>query len=299
MKYADAAAFRMALEQRLHDRAADGASLARDRKRVTFDRLLARLVTIAEGRWVLKGGFALDLRLDARARSTKDVDIEWRAPEGELMDALLDAAAEETGDFFTFTIERTTAPEDRLGGSHRFRVSASLAGRPFETFSLDVGFRSDGRLGSEPLLTEDLLGFAGIDRVRIEAVPLELQLAEKLHAYTRIYEGGRDSTRVKDLVDLVLIAELSSPDAAALGREVKTIFALRGTHSPPLSLPAPPAGWATPFRRLALEVGIARGLEAAHREAAAMLGPVLSGEIAKGRWSPTDRAWPEEAGGRN
>jgi hypothetical protein len=58
----------MALEQRLRDRAPDGASLARDRKRVAFDRLLARLVTVAEGRWVLKGGFALDLRLDARAR---------------------------------------------------------------------------------------------------------------------------------------------------------------------------------------------------------------------------------------
>jgi hypothetical protein len=299
MKYGDAAAFRMALEQRLRDQASDGASLARDRKRVAFDRLLARLIMVAEGRWVLKGGFALDLRLDARARSTKDVDIEWRAPEGELMDALLDAAAEETGDFFAFTIERTGAPEDRLGGSHRFRVSASLAGRPFETFSLDVGFRADGPLGSEPLLTEDLLGFAGIDQVQIEAVPLEVQLAEKLHAYTRTYEGGRDSTRVKDLVDLVLIAELSSPDPAALAREVKTIFALRGTHSPPLSLPAPPAGWATPFRRLALEVGIAPGLETAHREAAAMLDPILSSEIAEGRWSPTDKAWSEEAGRRH
>jgi hypothetical protein len=299
MRYGDAAGFRMALEQRLRDRAPDGASLARDRKRVAFDRLLARLVMVAEGRWVLKGGFALDLRLDARARSTKDVDIEWRAPEREMMDALLDAAAEETGDFFTFTIERTGPPEDQLGGSHRFRISASLAGRPFETFFLDVGFRTDGPLGSEPLLTDELLGFAGIDRVQIEAVPLELQLAEKLHAYTRTYEGGRDSTRVKDLVDLVLIAKLSRPDAAALGREVKTIFALRETHVPPLSLTAPPAGWTIPFRRLALEVGIAPRLEAGHREAAAMLDPVLSGEVTEGRWNPTDRAWPEETGGRH
>lgn len=72
MRYRDATAFRTALEQRLKDRAAgDGAQLARDRKRVAFDRLLARLLTVAEGRWLLKGGFALDLRLAARARSTK------------------------------------------------------------------------------------------------------------------------------------------------------------------------------------------------------------------------------------
>ena len=42
----------------------------RDRKRVAFDRLLARLAATAPDRWLLKGGFALDLRLAERARST-------------------------------------------------------------------------------------------------------------------------------------------------------------------------------------------------------------------------------------
>ena len=143
MNYQDAAAFRMALEQRLKDGARDGSALSRDRKRVAFDRLLVRLQAVAADRWVLKGGFALDLRLAARARSTKDVDIEWRAEEGELVDTLLDAAEHNAGDFFVLAIERTEAPADRLGGAHRFRVSASLAGRPFETFLLDVGLRAD------------------------------------------------------------------------------------------------------------------------------------------------------------
>ena len=76
MKYEDATAFRQALEQRLKDRAdGDGARLVRDRKRVAFDRLLARLLAVANRQWLLKGGFALDLRLTARARSTKDIDI--------------------------------------------------------------------------------------------------------------------------------------------------------------------------------------------------------------------------------
>lgn len=92
MRYQDAAAFRQALEQRLKNRAdGDGARLARDRKRVTFDRLLARLLAVASKKWVLKGGFALDLRLAARARSTRDIDIEWRADKKVLLDSLLDA----------------------------------------------------------------------------------------------------------------------------------------------------------------------------------------------------------------
>ena len=151
MRYQDAAAFRMALEQRLKDGAGDGAALSRDRKRVAFDRLLVRLQAVATDRWVLKGGFALDLRLAARARSTKDVDIEWRAAEDELADTLLDAADHDAGDFFALSIERTGTPADRLGGAHRFRVSTSLAGRPFETFILDVGLRVDEGSGAETL----------------------------------------------------------------------------------------------------------------------------------------------------
>jgi hypothetical protein len=295
VRYQDAAAFRMALEQRLKDGVGDGPRLSRDRKRVAFDRLLVRLQAVAADRWVLKGGFALDLRLATRARSTKDVDIEWRAAEGELADTLLDAAEHDAGDFFVLSIERTGTPADRLGGAHRFRVEASLAGRPFETFLLDVGLRDNDAGGTDTLQTDDSLAFAGIKPIGIPAIPLELQVAEKLHAYTQTYEGGRSSTRVKDLVDLALIAELSSLDAATLRREIDSNFGHRATHSPPKALPSPPPDWALPFGRLAEEVGISTEMAAGHRNAAAMLDPILEGEITRGEWSPADRSWSERA----
>jgi hypothetical protein len=293
VKYQDAVAFRMALEQRLKDGAGDGAELSRNRKRVAFDRLLVRLQAVAADRWVLKGGFALDLRLASRARSTKDVDIEWRAEEDELADTLLDAAEHDAGDFFALAIERTATPADRLGGAHRFRVSASLAGRPFETFLLDVGLRADDTAGVETLRTDDLLGFAGIEPIGIPAIPLELQIAEKLHAYTQTYEGGRGSSRVKDLVDLALIAELASLDATTLRREIESIFSRREAHSPPRSLPSPPLAWALPFGRLAEQVGLSTELLAGHREAATMLDPVLQGKVTDGEWSPAGRVWAQ------
>lgn len=162
MKYGTAPAFRRALEDRLKVRAGgDGSRIARDRKRVVFDRFLARLVEVAAGEWVLKGGFALDLRLEDRARSTKDIDLAWRADEDELLDVLIDVAVHSAGDYFAFTIERTDDPPERFGGAHRVRVVASLAGRPFETFMLDVGY-TDDVVGAEILTTPDLLGFAGL-----------------------------------------------------------------------------------------------------------------------------------------
>ncbi len=292
MRYADGGAFRQALEQRLKTGAGgNGARLARDRKRVAFDRLLARLATIAPDSWLLKGGFALDLRLAGRARATKDVDLDWQAAEAELLDTLLDAAAWDAADFFSFNIERTGAPPDHFRGSHRFRIAATLGGRPFETFLLDVGFRSEPVAGIEKLRTPDLLSFADIEPVTIRVVPLELQIAEKLHAYTRTHKNERPSTRTKDLVDLSLIAELSTLDAVRLKQAIDATFSSRAMDQLPTSLPPPPEDWRTPFRQLAQAVGVADDLKAGHATAAALLDPILSGEIKRGSWHPDTQHW--------
>jgi len=129
VRYPDAASLRQALEQRLKERSAgNGARLARDRKRVAFDRFLSRLAAVAPGDWMLKGGFAIDLRLGDRARATKDVDLDWCMEDDELLDALLDASDHEGGDYFVFRVERSAAVVDRLGGSHRFSVSVPWPG---------------------------------------------------------------------------------------------------------------------------------------------------------------------------
>lgn len=294
MKYRDAASFRHALEQRLKDRASgNGAQLARDRKRVAFDRLLTRLVAVAPDRWQLKGGFALDLRLTDRARATKDVDLEWRDTEEELLEVLLDAADHDAGDYFALRIERASPPADRLGGSCRFRVTTTLGGREFETFLLDVGFRIGPTGPVDRLATPGLLAFADLAPVTVPAISLEAQEAEKLHAYTRIYAGDRPSSRTKDLVDLVLIAELAAIDATTLRDAIQTTFTVRGTHPVPDALPAPPRDWTVPFRQLAHAVGIPTDLTAAHSAASELLDPILTGEIGSGTWDTKARQWEQ------
>src|SRR5271155_4340026 len=81
-KYATAAAFRRALEDKLQDIAGkEGVDLQRLRRQVAFDRLLARLFQAARPSalpWVLKGGYAMELRIKA-ARTTKDIDLTMRS----------------------------------------------------------------------------------------------------------------------------------------------------------------------------------------------------------------------------
>src|SRR5881275_951499 len=74
-RYTTAGAFRTALEERLKRAAlADQVDPNRLRRKVSFDRLLARLFREESAPWVLKGGYALELRFKA-ARSTVDIDL--------------------------------------------------------------------------------------------------------------------------------------------------------------------------------------------------------------------------------
>jgi hypothetical protein len=292
MKYATAAAFRRALEQRIKDAADHNiGAIARTRKRVAFDRLLARLAAVAPSQWAVKGGFALDLRLADRARTTQDIDLAWSGHAAELIDTLIGASAHDVGDYFGFLIEKTSDPTDRLGGTHRFRVNASLAGRPFETFLLDVGTLDGALAPTDSVNTPNLLDFAGIVPVTVPLLPIAAHTAEKLHAFTRVYEGGRESTRPKDLVDLVLIAQSFELDARDLRLAIDHVFERQNTHPAPTALPAPPASWRLPFERLAASVGVEEGLSEAHATAGALLDPVLQSVVTKGVWNPDTQGW--------
>jgi len=127
-------------------------------------------------------------------------------------------------------------------------------------FYLDV---STGDVLSEPyeaLSGRDWLGFAGIASAKFPAVSLEEQFAEKLHAYT-LPRAGRENTRVKDLVDLVLLIERTRLDAARLPRAIRETFKRRKTHDIPSALIAPPASWFGPFSEMAAECGLDLDME--------------------------------------
>jgi hypothetical protein len=294
VKYESAAAFRTALEVRLKKRSDDtGVSLSRLRKSVIFDRLLARLVAVASGRWVLKGAVALEFRFGSRTRTTKDIDLGRGDDERAATSDFIQAQRVDLGDYFVFVIERTDRLDDlEDAAAVRYHVSCELAGRAFDDITADVAFGSPELGGADTVRGPELLEFADIHPVEVPAIPLVRHVAEKLHAYTRAYgRSGRPSTRVKDLVDLVLIASEAELDAVQLRRQLEATFSSRGTHRIPSELPRPPQDWTIPYGRLAREVGIPERIEQGHAQAAAMLDAVLSGRVADGAWDPRAGVW--------
>jgi hypothetical protein len=117
MRYATPEAFRAALEDRLKHAQNEQVGLSRLRKRVVFERLLARLTVHAADEWVLKGGFALELRLDELSRSTKDIDVDWRLGEEDATEILLDAAHLDLGTCLSFACSEPTRTKSSRGAA--------------------------------------------------------------------------------------------------------------------------------------------------------------------------------------
>jgi predicted nucleotidyltransferase component of viral defense system len=290
LRYETAEAFRAALEIRIGRKASDGVTVARLRKLVVFERFLRRLEQVAPDGWLLKGGFALELRLAGRARATKDIDLDWQLDEEDAIELLLDAAQLDLGDFFEFALERAATAPDLGGRGQRWRATARLAGRTFEQVIVDLDFSIAAVLDPERLRAPGLLEFADLEPATVPAAALEQHLAEKVHAYTRRYGQDQPSSRPKDLIDMVLIAGIAGFEATRARDAIGRVFDARGTHRAPTALPAPPPGWAAPYARLAKEVDLPDGLDAGHTEATALVDPLLSGAVA-GCWDAGARRW--------
>lgn len=292
MSYDTPAAFRAALEARLNASArAGGRPVGRARKIVAFSRLLARLRRAAPDRWVLKGGFALELRLAGHARATRDIDLDWPGSLGQVTEALIAAAALDMGDHFEFQVVRIGDADVGAGGGVRFRADCSVAGRLFEQLLIDVDTDQQSFSPVDELTTPDLLDFAGIEPARVPAAPLEQHLAEKLHAYTRIYGADRPSSRPKDLVDMVIITELTTFEAGRLRDAIELVFANRATHETPFAIPEPPHEWARPYAALARDLELNTDPSRGHAQVARLLDPLLGGQLTLQCWNPETLEW--------
>lgn len=294
-QYGSPAAFRAAVYARLRDLARRlGIEPHILRRQAALERLVARLTKAAPGRWALKGGLALQIRLHEHARPSLDLDVDHAKGGDAARDDLQRAASLDLGDGFAFAI--IGAEELREGGQRlaiRYNLQSLVSTTAFEPLQIDVTVAPPEPWDAEPAQQPSLLASIGLDPVEVLIVPLERQIAEKLHAYTRVY-GGRGTTRAKDLVDFVLIRSYERVDAQRLRDAIQRTFARRGTHPAPDHLPPPPPELAVGYRSEAQAVGITTSLDEAHRLAAEWLDPALAG-TARGSWDPSKRDWTEES----
>lgn len=257
MTYETADALRRALEHRLNSQSrASGVSLDRLRRRVVFERVVARLAHAEPGTWVLKGGMALEVRLGDEARLTKDIDLGFRgtvSERSELHDRLVDAlSVDPFGDRFVLAAGSPTelTPDGGTQLTWRSSVSASLAGKPFGGIKLDISTRSHELEQTDVVKLPNSLAFAEIEVPDVEIVDVNRHAAEKLHAMLRDF-GDRENSRVRDLLDLVILTEHDLLDLTTLREVVRQVWKERDGTDPPATLPPLPGSWPQRYERLA------------------------------------------------
>ena len=260
-KYNTPHAFLMAINDRLKTISEkEKIPIVRLRRHLAFDRLLTRLFKVSKCPWVLKGGYAMELRIK-RARATKDIDLAMfehlisskdpKKRSSAIHELLVSAADLDCNDFFTFEISQSSM--ELLGppeGGSRFPVNSILDGRTFARFRIDIGMGDAYIRPLEKLKSRDWLGFANIKAISFPTISKEQQFAEKFHAYTM---SGRDNSRVKDLVDIVLLIQKGKMSKSKVKESIIKVFQIHNVPEIPLKLLPPPPSWPRTFSKLANE----------------------------------------------
>lgn len=296
MRYRTAESFRRALDDRLLVRAdASGLPLDRLRKHVAFERFLARVEEVSPRSWVLKGGLAINCRLRSYMRPSRDIDLAHGQDAAGVRRQFVAIAETITrpDDYFRFQLSLAPAAWPNASDTQlRFRLTTYLADRAYDLATVDVVIEADLAPTAEALAVPSLLGFADLPPVVMLVTSVEHHLADKVDAYLRGHINSRaESTREKDLADIVILAATDRPRAGKLREALGLVLQVEGAE--PTELPPPPARWGDAYEVLAVQLGLEeRTVDAAFERARALLDPVLNKSVPDSAlWNPGCGAW--------
>ncbi|MFE6510299.1 nucleotidyl transferase AbiEii/AbiGii toxin family protein [Nocardioides sp. NPDC057764] len=255
-------------------------------RQARFDRFLTRVFADGErSEWLLKGGVSMLARVP-QSRTTKDVDLAAAgvADLKEAETALARAVDVDLGDHITFELSHsapTGLGENQPGVATRryfFNCVAVDSGRTIDTVQVDVV------VGPAPVGTPQTVEPANRLHLKKPLIthpyrlyPVADQVADKVCATMDTnYPGGRASSRVKDLVDLVVLARTQRIDLDELRSALATKRRL--SQIEPFDRFEIPPDWVSAFPKLAAGVPGARDVSPAEAQAyvAQLVDPALS-----------------------
>ncbi|MFA6118483.1 MAG: nucleotidyl transferase AbiEii/AbiGii toxin family protein [Parachlamydiales bacterium] len=236
--------------------------MQRTRRKLAFERLLARIFYHDSSNFVLKGGYAMELRFSS-SRATKDIDLTCLHRINDINSSMEEIIIEELrqlskidlNDFFTFEISKAQMElENAPYGGARYSISSFIDKRLFVRFQLDIG--ADVIVDEiEDIDGCDWLKYCDIATPKIKMISVEQQLAEKLHAYS-LPRKERVNSRVKDLIDMILLIKLKQINLSNFKLVIQKVFKTRKTHKIPQVLESPPLEWTSLYNALAAECDI-------------------------------------------
>jgi len=199
--------------------------------------------------FLVKGGSSIELRLGvASSRTTKDLDAVFRGNFSRMYNTARDALAVGWHGFSAVVTPPETINAPGLTAKpRRFKVKLSFVGQPWCTVPVEVSAAESHSASHPESVSPALFAHVGLPSLGLPetsavlCLPLNYQIAQKLHACTGEDPGGRTNDRAHDLIDVLLLWNLvPEQEYAAVRSACVDIFVNRAMHSwPPQLLPPP------------------------------------------------------------
>ncbi|MDR0501097.1 MAG: nucleotidyl transferase AbiEii/AbiGii toxin family protein [Coriobacteriales bacterium] len=263
-----------------------------------WDRFLSRVFTSECPEFVLKGGLSMLARVCSRY--TKDIDL--AAEEADINAAekkLVTLASFDLGDFFQFSLKDSESikpdAEYRTGRRLIFDVVIGSQRRGTIKVDLVVGCMPIGEL--ERVAPANRLNVKGLPAADYYLYPIADTVADKVCATIATYPEDRQSSRVKDLIDLVVIANKISLAADILCKAIASEMRQRKLRG--IVAFCIPDSWRTntisaSYRKLAQEANLSAfyyDIESAEELVKRLVDPLIGNDEVAGRWDPDLLAW--------
>ena len=258
-----------------------------------FHRLLCRVFSTPDSLFLLKGGQSI-LARTINARATRDIDLLAKGVSLEqALAELREFAAVDLDDFITF--EYVGAEPIKAEDEYRTGLNVSfipmLGGKRRQTISVDLVVDKIPCESDELLTPADRIEVEGVKVFDYRMYPVVNSIADKLCALYE-FHNGHVSSRVKDLVDLLLYADTISVDGSELIQRVQLESRARRLELPQKF--TVPSDWyeyyTDAYRKMILQTKLPSGLAdlvKGEEEVAKFLDPVLDGSARNKRWEQT------------
>jgi len=270
-------------------------------RQARYDRFLSRVFARGEeSEWLLKGGMSMLARVP-RSRTTKDVDLAAQRA-GDLAEAeraLTELVDVDLGDHLTFRLIRSTPTglgDSQPGVATRRYVFACIDvdhDTQIDTVTVDVV------VGPSPVGRPEVVEPANRLHLRRPLIthlyrlyPVADQIADKVCATMDTnYPGSKRSSRVKDLVDLAVLAHTQSLDLAELRLAIEAKRLISSID--PFDHFDIPADWTRTYPTTAKGVPVAAAFTASTAAVlvASFVDPALDKSSNTATWDPQALAW--------
>lgn len=262
-------------------------------------RLLERVFSEEVPRFVLKGGRSI-LARTTDARYTRDTDFLYKGLDlDEALEALKQLAAQDLGDFleFRFVSAVKIAEDQEYRDGYRVVFTPVLGGtKSMNDISIDLVVDQVSSSEADVITPVNRLHIEGLQVFDYHVYSVVSAVADKACATMELHSNGRESTRVRDLVDLVIYLTTETIDGTALTAQLIRQSKIR--HLKNFDALAIPESWhgisSRSFEKSANEANLPERfckINEAEQFVKSCIDPAIAGQIDNMDWDCDLHTW--------